>query len=157
MNRWRAIVNGRRIVEVVVLVVVGGRRVVVVMRGLQFVDQRAEFVHQQVVGRHVQIHPRFHHLLAVLVFADLQRQQRVDVNQAEIHATTAQRMTVRINRGVRTVRTDRITCAAGRQTEGYAERGPYFQAGRSVLAVVVVSATAGAQYRNFTLRTTIGL
>lgn len=102
----------RRAVEVIVLVDVRWGWVVVVVRCLQLVKQVADLVDQLVVGGDVQVHPRLHHLVAVLVFADLQREQRVHVDQAQVQAVAAtQRVAIRIDGWIWSVRADGVAGA----------------------------------------------
>lgn len=122
----RRIVRGgrRRHVIVIVLVIIRWRVPVTavavavaaaaaVVRRLELVHEVADLVHQTGVGRHVQVHPGLDDFLAELVFADLQRQQRVDADQAQVQPVTApQGMPVRVHRRVRPVRTYGIRTAA---------------------------------------------
>lgn len=114
VRRWR------RNVVVVVLVEVRMRGILVtvtaavVVRRFQFVHDVADFVHQASVRGDVQVHPGFDDFLAVLVFADLEREQRVHADQAQVQSVAApQGMAVRVDRRVGTVRADRVRTAAG--------------------------------------------
>lgn len=113
LDWWRGHVRvHRRAVEVIVLVDVRWGWVVVVVWCLQLVKQVADLVDQLVVGGDVQVHPRLHHLVAVLVFADLQREQRVHVNQAQVQAVAAtQRVAIRIDGWIWSVRADGVAGA----------------------------------------------
>jgi hypothetical protein len=112
IRRW-----WRRWLHVVVVVLVKVRGwifvavtvTVAIVRRLKLMYDVANLMYQACVWRHVQIHPGLNDFFTVLVFADLQRQQRVDTDQAQVQTvTTPQRVSIRVHRWVRTVGADGI-------------------------------------------------
>lgn len=69
------------------------------------------------VGCHVEVHKRLNELLAVLALRDLQRKQRIDVQQTEIEAVGTDRSEVWVGSVWVTVRGDWITVRGVRQAE----------------------------------------
>lgn len=109
-------------VRVLVVVLVNKRLLDAV---LLLVEQVSNLVDQMLVGGDVQVDQRFEHLLAVIVLGDLEGDQGIDVDHAQVQAVGRDRTEIGILSRIGAIGIEGISVAGVGQAKGDAERRLY--------------------------------